>query len=136
MTTTEYNIGPVQRLVDLNGEDINFEVKFNVVAKDNADFYAGVSTQKDIETGNLELKRYTGTASGLAKNVNSTFENYFLVLKAPRDISVKVTLNRSQIQIQKDQTTQQESSDNMIMYIVSALVIVGVVYYLSTRKKD
>jgi len=131
MSSNQYVIGPIQRLVDLNGDLVNFEIQFSVSSQ--GEFYAAVAKQEDIDKGQITFTRYQNSATGTVNNKSGKFSNYFLILKSPKDIQATVTLIKNQEQRQV--LTTQDPGNQMYYYGLAALLVIGAAYFFVVKKK-
>jgi len=107
MTTKTYQLTKRHKLIDLNGENINFKLEFIVQALNNKDrFKAIVLTQEQLDSVDLnkiEMKSAEGKISGNITANNNKYQNYFLVLKKHDDdenedeLPVEILINLEKI---------------------------------------
>ena len=70
-TTKTYHLDNRNQMIDLNGSEVNFALKFSITGVNNAPFYAVVVDQQQLDT-NAELPyKYAenGTLSGNLVNI-------------------------------------------------------------------
>lgn len=93
MATKTYNLSNRPKLIDLNGDNINFKLEFIVQALNpEHEFNAIVLTQEQLDSVDLhkiEMKTAKGKISGNITANNNKYQNYFLVLKKIDDIKIK-----------------------------------------------
>ena len=84
MSKTVYTINNVKKLIDLNGDLVNFDIYFKVTSKNREPFELLVVDQATLDNNpNIEYKIVQdGEISGNVKNDKGVFQNYFLILKA------------------------------------------------------
>lgn len=101
MQTTEnvYSIGKVKQLIDLNGDSVNFEVSFNVESETGEAFDALVVDQTTLDNNSkIEYKKADeGKLSGTITNDKNVYQNYFLILKADKDVNCKVSISKKEL---------------------------------------
>jgi len=83
--TQIYPLTKRPQLIDLNGENVNFKLDFQVKAiNPEHEFQAIVLTQEQLDStdiNKLEMKQAKGVISGNIVANNNKYQNYFLVLK-------------------------------------------------------
>lgn len=83
--TQIYPLTKRPQLIDLNGENVNFKLDFQVKAiNPEHEFQAIVLTQEQLDStdiNKIEMKQAKGVISGNIVANNNKYENYFLVLK-------------------------------------------------------
>lgn len=107
MATKTYQLTKRHKLIDLNGENVNFKLEFIVQALNNNDrFKAIVLTQEQLDSVDLnkiEMKSAEGKISGNITANNNKYQNYFLVLKKHEDdendneLPVEILINLEKI---------------------------------------
>ena len=91
MSQKTYTVNKHRRLVDLNGDSINFDLTFTCTSKNNAPFEILVVDQATLDaTPTLQYKKAVGTISGNIVADKNVYQNYFLVLKADKPCEVTV----------------------------------------------
>ena len=80
VTTNTYKIGKLKQLIDLNGDNTNFNVSFKVTSENGEDFNALVVDQKTLDSGDeLNYKLANGILSGSINADKNVYQNYFLI---------------------------------------------------------
>ena len=140
-----------QQLVDLNQELTNFELEFNITAKNGETFYVLVIDQTTLDNDpNFEFKTAEGSISGNIVSDNNVYQNYYLCLKADepcdvdieidiREIQPKNTNNEIQQQEQEQQRQyhrQQKSKINWKFIILVLIIIATCVFIYFKCDKD
>ena len=88
-----HNLGKIKKLIDLNGDSINFDLSFTVTCKDDTPFNALVVDQSTLDNGQeLVYKEVKKTISGNILADKNVYQNYFLILKSdsPCDIELEI----------------------------------------------
>ena len=154
-TKKKYILGPIQQLIDLNGDSTNFDLTFTVTSPDNSEFDLLVVDQTTLDnTPTLDYKKVTGTMSGNIVADKNMYQNYFLNLKSQNPCEVEVTIEKknlpetpmgppsvfgqNQPPPQEPPVTQQEtlcSSINWTYVGIAVGVVMGlmVFYYVTTK---
>ena len=100
-TKNKYQVTHLQQLIDLNGDFTNFRLKFTCRAENETDqFEVLVLNQAQLESqdpNNLKYKPVTGQISGEIVADKNVYQNYFLLMKAPKDCVVEVISNLDQL---------------------------------------
>ena len=108
VTTNTYKIGKLKQLIDLNGDNTNFNVSFKVTSENGEDFNALVVDQKTLDSGDeLNYKLANGILSGSINADKNVYQNYFLILKAETPTNVTVEINIEELP-QKMNTEQMQ----------------------------
>ena len=89
----QYQIGKIMKLIDLNGDATNFDMSFQVVAENDAEFDIVIVDQATLDEGKLDYKRVKGAINGNIRNDKNIYQNYMMALKADKDCSVSVETN-------------------------------------------
>jgi hypothetical protein len=93
-----YSIGKIKQLIDLNGDTVNFEIDFNVESESGESFDAVVVDQSTLDNNKIEYKKAeNGKLSGTITNDKNVYQNYFLILKADKDINCKVSISKKEL---------------------------------------
>jgi hypothetical protein len=88
-----HNLGKIKKLIDLNGDSINFDLSFTVTCKDDTPFNLLVVDQSTLDNGQeLVYKEAKNTISGNILADKNMYQNYFLILKSetPCDVEVEI----------------------------------------------
>ena len=93
--STTYKVSKQNQLIDLNGTMVNFNLTFTATSANNLPFEAVVMDQAGLDTNpNIDFKQVTdGTISGNIISDKNVYQNFFLVLKAPQETSINVTID-------------------------------------------
>ena len=92
-----HNLGKIKKLIDLNGDSINFDLSFTVTCKDDTPFNALVVDQSTLDNGQeLVYKEVKKTITGNILADKNVYQNYFLILKSdsPCDIELEIVYFR------------------------------------------
>ena len=95
MTETKktYTLGKIKQLIDLNGDSVNFDLKFKVSGHDSSVYNMLVVDQTTLDNNpELEYKEVKGTISGNIVADKNVFQNYFLILKSENPCKVDVEI--------------------------------------------
>ena len=77
---------------------VNFELNFKITAKNGESFFAAVTTQETLDSGDqLEYQTVNGTISGNIVSDENVYKNYFLLLKSDEPVEVEVTTEIKEI---------------------------------------
>ena len=116
-----YSVSKVKQLIDLNGDSVNFELKFTVKSRDNSPFDISVVDQDTLDS-NSELKYRNvtnGSISGQLKQDKNVYQNHFLILKADSPCECDVEIEKTELDINspsvEQQTIQQQSMQQQSM---------------------
>lgn len=91
--TNTYNLTSIKQLIDLNGDNVNFELQFKIDAKNGDTFDALVVTQEIIDSGSeLNYQKAEGSIGGNIISDKGQYQNYLLLLKADKPTEVNVTI--------------------------------------------
>ena len=86
-----YKLSKIKQLIDLNENIINFELNFKITAINGESFFAAVTTQEALDSGeNIDYQTVDGTISGNIVSDENIFKNYFLLLKSDKPVEVEV----------------------------------------------
>ena len=100
MERKTYVIGKLKQLIDLNGDSVNFNIDFNVKSENGEPFDMLVIDQTTLDnTPNIEYKKIeNGEISGNIRQEQNVYQNYFLILKADKDIKCFVSINKQELE--------------------------------------
>lgn len=134
-------LSKVKQLVDLNGDSVNFEIKFRVSTKNKEPFDLLVVDQTTLDNNPaLEYKKITeGEISGSIVQDKNIYQNYFLILKADTPCECMVEIQKKELPktilpvVETRPKIVEES--NKWMFIVGGVVIAGLIWYLFFNKK-
>jgi hypothetical protein len=145
MQTTEnvYSIGKLKQLIDLNGDSVNFQVDFNVESQSGEPFDILVVDQTTLDNNpKIEYKTAEqGKISGSITNDKNVYQNYFLILKADKDVQCKVSISKKELPKTNfsattkpvttvSSETETEKSINWIKVAITISVIAGVCFFV------
>ena len=113
-STNTYSISKIQQIVEINGELVNFEARFQVKAIPASKmFEMCVITQELLDKQkNLEFKQVKGVGGASVKNDSGVKQDYVLVLRSPEPCSVEVLLEIQEIPKQNPQVEQFTPQQN------------------------
>ena len=90
---TSHTIGKIKKLIDLNGDNTNFDLSFTATCQDDTPFHLLVVDQTTLDnTPELQYKEVNGTISGNIVADKNIYQNYFLILKSEKTCNVDVEL--------------------------------------------
>jgi hypothetical protein len=90
---TSHIIGKIKQLIDLNGDNTNFDLSFTVTCQDDTPFYLLVVDQTTLDnTPELEYKEVNGSISGNIVADKNIYQNYFLILKSDKQCNVDIEI--------------------------------------------
>ena len=137
-----YRLGKIKQLIDLNGDSINFDLTFKVIAKDpSIPFNVLVVDQNTLDnTPELQYKKVdNGSITGKITADKNMYQNYFLILKSeiPCDVDVeliKKNLPKTPIitprKINKTATTENLIKKNWKIIAIAGIFIgISVILY-------
>jgi hypothetical protein len=92
----QYQIGKIMKLIDLNKDVTNFELNFQVVAEDDAEFEVVIVDQATLDEGNLDYRKVQGAINGNIRNDKNVYQNYMMALRAdtPCNVNVETTFDQ------------------------------------------
>jgi hypothetical protein len=139
-----YAVNKLKQLIDLNGDSVNFEIKYKVTSKDAKPFYFLIVDQTTLDnTPNLEYKYVTqGEINGDLANVKNVFQNYFMVLKADEpcicDVLIeKKDLPKTPMQLPLPPVPESKPINwSKILLGAGAVAIAGYLLYHFSHKED
>lgn len=138
----QYVINQTRQLIDLNDNLINFKISFRVAVAPQSNsasvpvFDVAVVEQSTINSNmdNIQYNHVTvGEFSGDIENANNVYQSWYLILKAPQEISVWVDIQKEEIAPAVPDTTnlpsqivsQPQSSYNWTAIILLVLILAG-----------
>lgn len=145
-----YQIGKIKKLIDLNGETINFDIIFRVASRNKEPFDLLVVDQTTLDNNpNLEYKKVeNGAISGNIVQDKNVYQNYFLILKAENPCECDVEIVKKELPKTPTPLPQQQmpvattkngkkSSDGFnwvkILLIVGTIAVLGIGLYLYSK---
>ena len=159
MTTTQtYQVDKTRKLIDLNGDSINFEATFRVKSRNGElfDLIAVDQTTLDNEP-NLQFQKVKGEISGTINHNKNEYQNYFLVLRADNPCTCDVEINKRDLPktefTSKQLRSPEENEENVpeneekstfsklftmknILIVISICIIIWLIYLYFTRSKE
>lgn len=146
----EYLLNKVKQLIDLNGDSVNFRIKFAVKSKNGEPFELTVADQTTLDNNNLVYEKVTnGQRSGEVFQDKNVYQNFFLVLKSEQPCQVMVNFVKEELpktstkpaQLVPAQPAPPEKQDGFgwvkLLLIVVVLVAIGAgVYWYSKNNSD
>jgi ATP-dependent Zn protease len=115
----KYQVNERHQLIDLNKDHTNFKLKFDCEAVDpSIIFNMFVTNQQELDSNDmssLPLKKVNGKISGNIVADNNIYHNYYLILNAPQDCEIIVTIELEPIDgisspIQNENTISPDQS--------------------------
>ena len=118
-TVHKYSLNQRHQLIDLNQDNTNFVLTFEVVTKNKdgpteEEFEALVITQEQLDAipnlNSLIMKKTKGRIGGNMTSDDNNYQNHFLVLKADKPVEVEVNIDIQKIEpsIKNGATTIEE----------------------------
>jgi len=94
-----YSLSKIKQLINLNGELVNFDLTFRIVAKNKEPFEALVVDQLTLDNSpTLQYKKIEeGELSGNISNNNNTPQTFFLIMRSDPPCEVDIEINRREI---------------------------------------
>jgi len=86
-----------KQLVDLNGDNVNFQVEVKVVPKSKGTYQAALVRQTDLDQGNIQYQTFNKQFAAQVENTNNVYQNHFLCLKSDTELPVTVTIDRKEL---------------------------------------
>ena len=150
VTKQTYNLGDKVKLVNINGESINFKLEFKVTSKNGAEFEMMVVSQTTLDAvpdAELEYKKVNkGSLSGSILVDKNSFQNYWLALKTSKPCEVEVELIKTELpinanvptptQINKPQPKSVKWKSILIVVVILAGAVLLYYLYKSSSKKQ
>jgi len=142
-TSTEYTISKIKKLIDLNGDMVNFRIHFRVYG--DHPFQALIVDQNTLDTNpEINFKDVDGELSGDIVSDNGIYQPHFMILKSDSPSSVTVDLFKEELQItpptRSDETTTTEpttgTQTNYLTFLAIGIIIACVGYYIMYYKKE
>lgn len=110
ITKNVYSISKIKKLIDLNHNMINFQVRF--ILTSNQPFYALIVDQDTLDTtDNLQYKYVEDRLSGEIISDKNMYQNYYIILKSDKPINVNVELHTVHLPDLIQQTTQMNNNE-------------------------
>jgi hypothetical protein len=139
---TTHSVDTVQKLIDLNGDLVNFDIEFKVSSKGGAPFDLAVVDQTTLDNkANLEFRRVNGEISGNVKNDKGVPQNFFLVLKANEPCECEVELSRRQLPVKQQHhhlpIKQEYDWSKIAVYVIGiAAAAIGIYFWWKSKDKE
>lgn len=116
-TIQSYKINEIKKLIDLNNNNTNFDLKFTVTSKNSRPFKAIVVDQVSLDSNDIpEYKVATdGMLNGNVKSDSGVYVNYYLILKADEEIEVDVETDLVPLPINNNNTNNNVQPENQIV---------------------
>lgn len=137
-TSKTYVLNNLKKLIDLNGDSINFEITFKVTATNPQDeFQLVVADQTTLDNSpDLEYKTVQGEISATITQDKNTFQNHYLILKASKPCECIVEIYKKELPktvfqpMPQSMEVVKESNDTyqLIKILLAIGVIVGIGY--------
>ena len=93
----ELTVSNKKQLVDLNGDNVNFQVEVKVVPKSKGVYQAALVRQTDLDQGNIQYQTFDKQFSARVENTDNIYQNHFLCLKSDTELPVTVTIDRKEL---------------------------------------
>jgi hypothetical protein len=94
----QYEIGKMKKLIDLNGQSVNFDINFRVESVDGSEFEMLVLDQTTLDNiQEFNYKKVKGSISGNVLSDKNVYQNHFLILKANKPTNVDVIINKKEL---------------------------------------
>lgn len=145
MSVKTYQLSTQKKLIDLNGNTVNFDLTFKVVSRDQTPFQGVVVDQHNLDN-NDDIKYQDSDIKGILggglTSDNNVFQNYYLVLRSETPCQVEITIDKKEIPaktqpitIQPAQLSKNKSSINWkLLLLLVAVVGIGVYLYIKYGK--
>lgn len=92
-STQQYTVNSMKKLVDLNGDMINFITNFTAKSTNNEEFDCLVVDQNTLDNDSeLQYKKVPGIITGTVSSDKNIYQNYYLILRSKEPCTVDVTL--------------------------------------------
>lgn len=111
----KYSVSNIKRLIDLNGDMVNFEIDYKVKSLSSTPFDMIIVDQKDLDASNsLEYKRVDTEISGKVISNNNEYHSYLIVIKSdsPTEVLVEIIKKSVEPQLQQPPSEQQNPSQS------------------------
>ena len=114
-TSKKIKLTTVKQLIDLNGDKVNFDLVFEVKTVDNSPFEALVVTQTILDSEEeLKYKNVSeGIISGNIVSDKGIYDNYFILLKANKNVECDINIIIKDIEVNKVFQQQQQQQQQM-----------------------
>lgn len=151
----QHEIGKMKKLIDLNGDSVNFNINFTVTSLDGSEFYLLVIDQTTLDNNpDFEYRKVQGTISGNVLSDKNIYQNHYLILKADQPTVVDVIINKQdlpqnvldrmnqpeqqkqepRLQNQNQSTTTSTQENKSKIWIFVVLIILALALYLMLSK--
>ena len=136
-TSKTYVLNNLKKLIDLNGDSINFEITFKVTAKNPQDvFQLVVADQTTLDNSpELEYKTVQGEISATLTQDKNTFQNHYLILKADKPCECTVEIQKKELPKTVFQPMSQAmevvEDSNDTYQLIKILLVIGVIVGVS-----
>jgi hypothetical protein len=139
-------VNQMKKLIDLNGDKINYELNFKVTSKDSLPFDTIVVSQSTLDSGEkLEYKKVlNGIITGNIVSDKNVYQNFFLLLKSDTPVECTVEIDIKDIPVNEDFLRQQElmlksqltnkpdsntNYNTLIIIIIIVCIVIGIYYF-------
>ena len=140
-TSAEYSISKIKKLIDLNGDMVNFRINFRVYG--DQPFQALIVDQNTLDTDpEIKFKDVDGELSGEIVSDNGVYQAHFMILKCDVPSTVTVDLFKEELQItsptRSEVGTVATTGDqtNYLTFIAIGIVVACVAYYILYYKNE
>ena len=146
---TIHSIDTFKKLIDLNGDTVNFDINFKVVSQNKEPFDILVIDQTSLDNSpNLEYKKAQGEISGNIVNNKNVYQNYYLILKADQPCQCEVEITKKElpktpiptpVRTQNPPSLAKPSGHNWIKTILICAAIAGIslaMYWILYKKRN
>lgn len=111
-STQQYTVNSMKKLVDLNGDMINFITNFTAKSTNNEEFECLVVDQNTLDNDpELQYKKVPGIITGTVSSDKNIYQNYYLILRSKEPCTVDVTLETQHLD---DIITQNKEIQSML----------------------
>lgn len=160
----KYKVTSQKRLVDLNGNSVNFNLNFSVQSDNGEPFEVLVVDQATLDSEqSLEYKKAVdGKINGNVIADKNIYQNYFLILRTEKDCEVTLHIDKKELPL-KEQYTQpvfpvennnqyhnqqpvqlqqtmepEKPASNFKFYMIILVVVIGlgVLYYFYSKRNN
>jgi len=133
-----YKVNDIRQLIDLNGESVNFNLKFNISSHSNCTYQLTVVSQEDIDNGDIKFKDVKGSISGELSNTNNKYQNFYLILKSNEECMIDVNIEKTELPISSslsptrsplNPSTPKTNYKKLLFIFLGIAIIIGIFIY-------
>ena len=153
-TSRKYAVNSLQQLIDLNQDLTNFHLKFSCTSDNPTDKFevlvVNQSQLDDPNSKNLPYKQVQGTITGEVTADKNVYQNYFLIMKAPKECNINVVSDINQIPPKISPTPSPTAihhspppsknksvlNSSVFLWVVVGIVALVLIYFIFWPKKN